>query len=162
MLFGGGIFSIWMDYRLFSFIFSNIYFHLLTMVLGIPLLYFVLLVSRNTGRFLARMGRVGDIPRMETNRLVTSGMYGCMRHPMHFGLLFFPLSIALIIGSPFFILIISPLEIVFMILMLKFFEEPEAIKKFGEEYIDYKSKVPMFNLRLSCILHLIGKNPPKK
>lgn len=74
---------------------------------------------------------------------------------MHFGLLFFPLSIALIIGSPSFILIVSPLEMLFMILMIKFFEEPEAIRKFGGTYIEYKSRVPMFNLHPSCIYRLI-------
>ncbi|MCD6468548.1 MAG: isoprenylcysteine carboxylmethyltransferase family protein [Thermoplasmata archaeon] len=149
-----------MDYKLFRVLITNPYFHLLTLVFGVPLLYFVLLVSRNTGRFLARMGRVGDLPHMDTNRLVTHGVYSCMRHPMHFGLLFFPLSVALIIGSPFFILIVSPLEMLFMILMIKFFEEPEVIKKFGKEYINYKSKVPMFNLHLSCIYRLIGKTLP--
>jgi len=31
-------------------------------------------------------------PRLETNKLVSTGVYDCMRHPMHFGLLFFPWS----------------------------------------------------------------------
>ncbi|HEC89839.1 MAG TPA: isoprenylcysteine carboxylmethyltransferase family protein [Thermoplasmatales archaeon] len=155
MLFGGAIIGLYLDYRFFRNFILNLYFHIMTLLIGIPLMYFVLLVSRNTGRFLSKMGRVGDIPRLDTNKLVTTGMYSCMRHPMHFGLLFFPLSIALIIGSPSFILIVSPLEMLFMIFMIKFFEEPEAIKKFGEAYVEYKSKVPMFNLHPSCISRLI-------
>ncbi len=162
MLFGGVIISLYLDYKFFKNLISNLYLHIITLILGIPLLYFVLLVSRNTGRFLARMGRVGNIPRMETNKLVTIGIYSCMRHPMHFGLLFFPLSIALILGSPSFILIVSPLEMLFMIFMIKFFEEPEAIKKFGEAYLEYKSRVPMFNLHPSCIHRLIKDFRNKK
>ncbi len=162
MLFGGVIISLYLDYKFFKNLISNLYLHIITLILGIPLVYFVLLVSRNTGRFLARMGRVGNIPRMETNKLVTIGIYSCMRHPMHFGLLFFPLSIALILGSPSFILIVSPLEMLFMIFMIKFFEEPEAIKKFGEAYLEYKSKVPMFNLHPSCIYRLIKDFRNKK
>ncbi|MEA3466849.1 MAG: hypothetical protein U9R57_01335 [Thermodesulfobacteriota bacterium] len=37
---------------------------------------------------MARGGRVGDLSRMETNCLVTTGLYRCMRHPMHLALLF--------------------------------------------------------------------------
>lgn len=154
MLLGGGTFGIYMDHMHLRSLFYNPFFHIVTLLLGIPLLYFVLLVSRNTGRFLAKTGRDGNIPRMETNKLVTSSMYGCMRHPMHFGLLFFPLSIALIIGSPSFILVISPSEMLFILTMIKLVEEPEAMEKFGDDYIKYKSRVPMFNLRLSCIRRL--------
>ncbi len=47
---------------------------------------------RLPSHLLARMGHKGDIPLLETNKLVSTGVYGCMRHPMHFGLLFFPRS----------------------------------------------------------------------
>ena len=97
------------------------------------------------------------MPRFETNRLVTTGYYACMRHPMHFGLLFFPLSVALILGSVSFILFIAPVEMVFMIAMIKFFEEPEAIRKFGQEYLDYKNRVPMFSLKWNCLKPLFSK-----
>ena len=92
--------------------------------------------------------------RRETNKLVRSGVYSCMRHPMHFGLLFFPLSLALIAGSVSFIVIIAPLEMILMVVMIKLLEEREAIAKFGEEYVRYMKEVPMFNLRPECLKKL--------
>lgn len=150
MLIGGGALGIWLDWRWFHALFVNPAFHLVTLVAGVLLLRLVMRASRHTGRLLARMGREGDIPRMETNKLVTTGVYGCMRHPMHFGLLFFPWSLALILGSPSFILFIAPLEMLFMVVMIKLVEEPEAIRKFGNAYREYQKRVPMFNLHPGC------------
>jgi len=150
MLVGGSALGIWLDWRWLHKLFINPVFHLATLVAGILLLRLVMRVSRFTGRLLASMGREGDIPRMDTNKLVTTGIYGCMRHPMHLGLLFFPWSVALILGSPFFILVITPLEMLFLLAMIKFVEEPEAIRKFGDAYRDYRKEVPMFNFRPAC------------
>ena len=160
MLVGGSALGLWLDWRWFHALLLNPFFHLVTFVLGALLLRFVLQVSRSTGRLLARLGREGDIPRMETNKLVTDGVYGCMRHPMHFGLLFFPWAVALILGSPTFILLIAPVEMLFMIVMIKLVEEPEAIRKFGDAYREYQARVPGFNLRLSCLRLLLQEKPP--
>ena len=85
-----------------------------------------------------------------------------MRHPMHFGLLFFPWSLALILGSPTFILIIAPLEMAFMVAMIKLAEEPEAIRKFGDAYRQYQQQVPMFSLRRVCLRQLVEEPPREK
>ncbi len=154
MMLGGLAAGILIDLKNFRFLFLNIYFHIFTLVPGLVLLRMVMLVSRKTGRMLARYGREGEVKRMETNRLVTSGVYSCMRHPMHFGLLFFPLSLALIAGSPSFIVIIAPVEMILMVVMIKLLEEREAIEKFGEDYIRYMKEVPMFNLRPECLKRL--------
>ncbi|MHA1228444.1 MAG: methyltransferase family protein, partial [Candidatus Hodarchaeales archaeon] len=88
----------------------------------------------------------------------TTGFWECMRHPMHLALLFFPLSVALILGSPTFIIILAPLEILIMLAMIKFIEEPEAISKFGDAYREYQKQVPMFNLRPECWLQLLKED----
>ena len=137
-------------------------FHILSLIVGLLLLKFVLTVSRNTGRTLARLGRRGDIPHLETNVLATDGLYALMRHPMHLGLLFFPLSLALIVGSPSFILIIAPVEMLLMVMMIKTLEESEAIVKFGDAYREYRKSVPMFCVRIACIRALLTPVPPNK
>ncbi len=158
MLFGGGFLGVYFDLKWFPSLFRNLYFHIITVVPGLILLRLVLLVSKNTGRFLSRNGREGELPRMETNKLVTTGMYGCMRHPMHLGLLFFPLAFALIIGSVTFIIVIVPMEVVMMLILIKLVEEREAISKFGDDYIEYMKRVPMFNLSPRCLkLLLMGE-----
>ena len=93
---------------------------------------------------------------METNRLVTSGPYGCMRHPMHLGLMLFPWAVALIIGSLSFVLYIAPLEMVLMVILILTVEEREVSHKFGEAYQAYRRQVPPFNLRPDCLRRLLG------
>ncbi len=155
MLIGGSILGIIIDLRFFPGLFRNLYFHIATVVPGLILLRLVMLVSKNTGRFLARNGREGNIPRMETNKLVTTGMYGCMRHPMHLGLLFFPLSFALIVGSVSFLIIIVPVEMIMMLVLIKLVEEREAISKFGDSYREYMKEVPMFSFSPRCLRMLL-------
>jgi protein-S-isoprenylcysteine O-methyltransferase Ste14 len=157
MMLGGIIGGLWIDWQRFRKLLLNPIFHIITLILGALLLQGVRKSSANTGRMLAKMGKEGgDVPRFETNKLVTSGVYNCMRHPMHLGLLFFPLAVALIIGSPAFIFIIAPLEMLLMVVMIKFIEEPEAIAKFGDEYREYQQQTPMFSFSLSCLKQLLG------
>jgi len=146
-----------LDYSLFPSVLKNVYFHLISFVVGILLLILVVKISKNTGRTLAKHGRNGKIKRMDTNVLVKSGAYKYMRHPMHLGLLLFPLVFALLSGSLSFILIIYPVEVIFMLLMIKFMEEPEAIKKFGDEYKKYMKDVPAFCFKKECIKELLKK-----
>jgi len=165
MLFGGSALSLWLDTRWdwAQTLFSSLWWHFITFPLGVLLLIGVLRTSRYTGRLLAHLGREGaDVPRMDTNRLVISDIYACMRHPMHLGLLFFPLAIALILGSPTFIFIIAPLEMAGMVVLIKLVEEREALAKFGDAYREYMRTTPMFSFRPDCIRKMLGKPLPKK
>ncbi len=157
LLLGGAVISIYVDLINFKLIFASIWWHVFSFVVGIFLMKLVIAISKNTGRTLAKFGREGKIARMETNVFVKSGVYQYMRHPMHLGLLFFPLAFALIIGSPTFILFVWPVEVLFMLVMIKFMEEPEAIKKFGDEYKEYMKTTPGFCFRKKCIKALFQK-----
>ncbi|MFA5972590.1 MAG: isoprenylcysteine carboxylmethyltransferase family protein [Lentimicrobiaceae bacterium] len=160
MIFGGAILGYYLDHTLFQDIYVNLLYHCISAFIGILLLLLVMRISKNTGRTLAKYGRQGNLKRMETNALVIQGAYKYMRHPMHLGLLMFPLSIAFLIGSPSFIIIIAPAEIVLIIFMIKFVEEPEAIRKFGDQYLALKKQVPWFCFRQECLKELL-KNVPK-
>ncbi len=157
MLVGGIWGGLLLDGRLFPCLHGNLWFHLVSFLLGLGLLRLVMTVSRNTGRTLAKYGRRGELPRMETNRLVTEGVYQFMRHPMHLGLLLFPFSFAFLAGSPSFVLFIAPVEVIFMLLMIKWVEEPEALRKFGNAYRTYQETTPWFCLRKTCLKALLQK-----
>ena len=164
MLVGGGALGLWLDGRWLwaRALLLNPWWHLVTLPLGALLLWGVMRTSRYTGRLLAHLGRQGnDVPRMDTNKLVITDVYTCMRHPMHLGLLFFPLAVALILGSPSFIFILAPLEAVMMIVLIKLVEEKEALAKFGDDYRAYMQKTPMFSFRSACIRKMLGKPLPK-
>ena len=155
-LVGGAILCIHYDKIYFYDWFNSTKFHVATLIPGYFLLRTIIKISRNTGRYLAKHGREGDLPPLEVNKLVTTGIYSCMRHPMHLGLIFFPLAFALLVGSPVFIMILAPAEMLLMLIMIKFYEEPQARKKFGTAYDDYKKQVPFFSLK--CVRQLLVEN----
>ena len=154
MLIGGAIIGLCLDsYLFYEWLISPI-FHGFSFIIGIYLLKRVVNCSRNTGRLLARLGREGDLPRMETNKLVTEGYYACMRHPMHLGLFLSPIAIAFLVGSISFMIMIAPMEIIVMIFLIKLVEEPQAVKKFGDDYLQYIKQVPMFSIKFECLRDL--------
>ena len=155
LLFGGATYAIARDWD--APLFRDLWFHLITASLGILLLILAFRAAGNGGRELAK-GRVGDIPRLETNRLVTTGIYSCMRHPMLFGLTLLPPGWALLLGSPTFITILAPLEMLFIVMMVLIFEEREAVGKFGEAYLRYRRKVPPVSFRPDCLKRLFSKH----
>jgi len=154
LLVGGAWVSIFYDLKDFKTLLLQPQFHLLTLVIGGVLMKFTFHAAAVGGRELAKYGRDGDIPRLETNRLVTSGIYQCTRHPMLFGLMFIPLAFALILGSPTFILITAPIEMIFIFIMVWIFEERECREKFGQAYNVYAADVPLFPKTFSCIKKL--------
>jgi len=46
-----------------------------------------------------------------------------------------------------------------MLLMIKFVEEPGAIKKFGDEYLSYKKQVPWFCVKIKCLKKILESVP---
>jgi protein-S-isoprenylcysteine O-methyltransferase Ste14 len=159
MLIGGAYYSISKDID--NYYFNNIYFHIFTAIFGIILIFLSFRASANGGKELTK-GRIGDIPRLETNRLVTTGIYKCMRHPMLFGLTLLPMGWALLIGSPTFIKIVAPLEMLFIIVMVLIFEEMEVNKKFGKAYKEYKEDTPMVSLNKECLKRLFYDSKKSK
>jgi protein-S-isoprenylcysteine O-methyltransferase Ste14 len=154
LLIGGGVVSIMNDWR--TPLFQNFYFHIVTAFLGLFIIKLAFRAASNGGKELS-LGRVGDIPRLETNRLVTTGIYNCMRHPMLFGLTLLPFGWALLLGSQTFITVVAPVEMVFIIVMVLVFEEREVRKKFGVLYEEYARKVPMVSFSAKCLKMLFSR-----
>lgn len=72
-------------------------------------------------------------------RLVTTGFYRHMRHPLYtFGLFFLWLSPSVTVNS--FILYIS---LTIYIIVGAYFEERKLLREYGQEYADYQSATPM-------------------
>jgi protein-S-isoprenylcysteine O-methyltransferase Ste14 len=157
MLLGGAYISITNDLQRFPGLFTSVPFHLLTFPAGLLLLRLSFRAAAAGGRELARNGREGDLPRLETNRLVTGGIYACTRHPMLFGLMALPMALALLLGSPTFILFVAPAEALFILVMILTLEEREAIAKFGDAYRRYRRRTPLIPRSRECWRRLFGK-----
>ena len=156
LLFGGAWAGFALDEKLFPHWEPSLAERLGMLLLGAGILRLAFGAAAAGGRELARRGREGDLPRLETNRLVTDGIYACTRHPMLFGLIFLPLGLALLLGSPSFVLIIAPLEGLFVLLMILTLEEKEAIAKFGDAYREYRRRTPILPRNRECWRMLLG------
>jgi protein-S-isoprenylcysteine O-methyltransferase Ste14 len=77
-----------------------------------------------------------------SKKLVVTGPYRYCRNPMVFGMLSVYISISVFLHSLLDLIILS-LVIPIVILYLKLTEEKRLIRDFGEEFLSYRSKVPM-------------------
>jgi len=151
LLVGGSILGIWLDSMLPGDIHHNLLFHIFSFIVGIFLARLAFCAAATGGRELASRGRSANLPRLETDRLVTEGIYSYMRHPMLMGLSLLPLALAFIIGSPSFILVIAPAEALFIAVMVLTLEERECRAKFGREYEEYAENVPSVCFDRECL-----------
>jgi protein-S-isoprenylcysteine O-methyltransferase Ste14 len=106
---------------------------------------FALLIT--TVRLLARIGQGTLAPWDSTRRLVTQGPYAYVRNPMISGVLFMLVGEAVGSGS-WAIAVWALLFLAINTLYFKLSEEPGLVQRFGQEYSDYRTRVPMWLPRL--------------
>ncbi len=80
--------------------------------------------------------------------LVESGPYKYARNPMLTGVFLLLFGIGFAIKSPSLVLLFTPLYAVVNFWELKNIEEPELVKRFGEDYLAYRRRTPMFMPRI--------------
>ncbi len=120
--------------------------------LGVIVVGYSVLLSSLAGRTLKRYGHLEPEGGFKApDRLVTVGIYSCMRHPNHFGLALLPIGLALLLASPT-ALIFSGWGVAAAMFFLVWFEEPENLSKFGLEYVEYMKRVPPFRLSIKCLV----------
>jgi protein-S-isoprenylcysteine O-methyltransferase Ste14 len=111
---------------------------------------------KRTGRLLKRLGEQKEWGC--TNRLITTDIYQCVRHPHHLGVGIFMTSLGLLIGHVWSFLIIAITQWVWVISFLFLVEEKELREKFGEEYKAYRQQVPMLFPKLNCVFRVFTKS----
>jgi protein-S-isoprenylcysteine O-methyltransferase Ste14 len=88
------------------------------------------------------------VPVSPPPKLITTGLYACIRNPMAVGALLILEGLGFYYGSLSLIIFFAPLPVVLYALYIKAVEEPELELRFGRQYLEYKKKVPMFIPRL--------------
>ena len=132
--------SLWVDKCLALFHFDSSWWSLgLSMLLLVP---GCLIMVWPVMQFFRARGT--PVPLNPPKRLITTGLYAYIRNPMILGLLLLLLGLGVLFGSLCLIFIFTPLFISINVLYLKAIEEKEMEKKFGENYLEYKKRVPMF------------------
>ncbi len=125
--------------------------HTVFIILGICLILYGLILNAIGGRTLKKYGHF-EIRQgiQKPERLVTAGIYSCMRHPAQFGSIFFGLGIAFLTAKLLVILYGGWVSFLALYFILRI-EEKETIKNFGNKYCIYAQKVPPFTFSISCM-----------
>ena len=84
------------------------------------------------------------VPFNPPRELVTGGPYTWSRNPMLIGVFAFLFGIGFLLHSVSMVFVWTPVFVIFNVLELKLVEEPELERRFGESYIEYRRRVPMF------------------
>lgn len=82
-----------------------------------------------------------------SGKLVTSGLYRFVRHPQYMGL--FLITMGMLIQWPTLITVLMWPILIWKYYGLAKLEEAEMIEAFGEEYVEYRRRVPAFIPRLT-------------
>lgn len=109
------------------------------MLAGQGLSAFLLLVSLLQADVLAFAGLRQLVEKEQPGKLVVSGVYRYVRHPLYtFGLLILWLSPSVSLNS-----FVVYLAFTLYILAGIYFEERKLLREFGQAYADYKASTPM-------------------
>ncbi|PQE10758.1 prenyl cysteine carboxyl methyltransferase Ste14 protein [Rutstroemia sp. NJR-2017a BBW] len=113
--------------------------------LPILLLGFLLILLGQTIRTMAMMeagtnfNHIVQYTKARTHSLVTSGIYGYLRHPSYFGFFWWGLGTQMVLGNPI-------CFVGYTVALWRFFnrrikgEEALLVKFFGDEYVDYRQR----------------------
>ncbi len=120
-----------LDYRFGWFVLPKMVAIIASVIFGIGYLLYAEVIREN--QYLSR-----TIEVVEGQKVIDTGLYGIVRHPMYFATLLIFLTIPLILGSliSFFIFLAYPL-----IIVKRIKNEEQVLEKELEGYIDYKKKV---------------------
>jgi protein-S-isoprenylcysteine O-methyltransferase Ste14 len=84
------------------------------------------------------------VPFNPPPRLVKTGPYSFVRNPMLTGVFALLFGVGFLLGSLSLIVVFTPLFILVNFWELKAIEEPELMKRLGQDYIEYRENTPMF------------------
>jgi protein-S-isoprenylcysteine O-methyltransferase Ste14 len=84
------------------------------------------------------------VPFNPPPELVMTGPYAYVRNPMLSGIFVLLFGLGILFGSVCVIFVFTPLFILVNVWELKAIEEPELVKRLGDEYVEYRKRTPMF------------------
>ena len=122
---------------------SNIFSRQLSIFLALPIFFIALfLIGWSVLNFLKAKGT--PVPVNPPPKLVTTGPYAYVRNPMLTGVFALLFGFGVTLGSVSLLVLFTPLFIFINVLELKAIEEPELLKRLGQDYVEYRKRTPMF------------------
>ena len=112
-------------------------------ILSLPIFSFALfLMGWSVLNFLRAKGT--PVPFNPPPQLVTTGPYAYVRNPMLTGVFALLFGFGVLFGSASLLVVFTPLFILINVWELKAIEEPELLKRLGQDYFEYRKMTPMF------------------
>ena len=122
---------------------NDIFPRALSIILALPIFSFALFfIGWSVLNFLRAKGT--PVPSNPPPQLVTTGPYAYVRNPMLTGVFALLFGFGVLLGSASLLVIFTPLFIFINVWELKAIEEPELLKRLGQDYIEYRKRTPMF------------------
>jgi len=122
---------------------SEIFPRSLSIILALPVFSVALfLLGWSVLNFFKAKGT--PVPFNPPPRLVTTGPYAYVRNPMLTGIFALLFGFGVLLRSASLLVVFTPLFILINVWELKVIEEPELVKRLGEDYIQYRKRTPMF------------------
>ena len=121
----------------------NLFPGALSVIFALPIFAFALfLIGWSVLNFLRAKGT--PVPFNPPPRLVTTGPYAYVRNPMLTGVFALLFGFGALLGSVSLLVVFTPLFIFINVWELKTIEEPELVKRLGQDYVEYRKRTPMF------------------
>jgi len=121
----------------------NIFPRQLSIILSLPVFSLALfIIGWSVLNFLRAKGT--PVPFNPPPQLVTTGPYAYVRNPMLTGVFALLFGFGVLFGSVSLLVAFTPLFIFINVWELKAIEEPELLKRLGEDYSEYRKRTPMF------------------
>jgi protein-S-isoprenylcysteine O-methyltransferase Ste14 len=122
---------------------TNIFPLPLSIILSLPVFSLALfLIGWSVLNFIRVKGT--PVPFNPPPKLVTAGPYAYVRNPMLTGVFALLFGFGVLLGSVSLLVVFTPLFICINVWELKAIEEPELLKRLGEDYFEYRKRTPMF------------------
>ena len=116
-------------------------------VIGLAIVLVGLILSMITIRTFMLIGKGTIMPWDPTRKLIVVGFYRHVRNPMILSVIIILVGEAVLFAS-YGIALWAVLTFVFNTIYFIYSEEPGLVKRFGEEYLEYKKYVPRWIPRL--------------
>lgn len=116
-----------------------------SIILSAPLLLMAFYSTLwSAGKFF--LSKASPVPMNPPRKLIVTGLYRYTRNPMQSGVYGILIGMAILLRSPG-LAILAAVWIALLTWWLVTIEEPELEKRFGQDYIEYKKRVPRFGIK---------------
>ena len=112
-------------------------------IIGFPIFLMGLAIFIITVSMFIAIGKGTLAPWSPTQKLVVNGIYAHVRNPMISGVFIMLIGQGLVFSSQN-ILLWAAIFFIINTLYFKLSEEPGLVRRFGEDYLEYRKNVPMW------------------